>query len=297
MFDQVVTPATWENGREWQYDRLFEWTWPRRVDRPDTQDVGGRVFAGLNEWVSTHKYDVDDGQRTRRSWFPLRLFDGLVRCLPLKLDVDSWVGELMYDQHFYSQVEVERFLVYASRIVLDQMVVHLRVAYVNIRGRNSNWRAMLGHDDFCEAAREMLGREFTQLEFDRQLVLSEASDLTEHESRALQDFNDDVKLDALINKLTADEEDEEPPQIVVSHDSSDEGGSSDGSVYGRSVPCSGTPPSLTRSRSHSLSNSTFSSSHLSTPERVQLVYTTGSPDLTETVGHRLSIVDEYPEYP
>ena len=43
--------------------------------------------------------------------------------------MESWVGDLLYTKHFYSQYDCQNCFVWMSRILLDQLASHLSVIY------------------------------------------------------------------------------------------------------------------------------------------------------------------------
>ncbi|KAF1351955.1 hypothetical protein BDV97DRAFT_135735 [Delphinella strobiligena] len=190
MFHRLPEVKEWREDKQWQYELLFEWAWPRREHMALNLDVGGRVYSALNAWVSEHKYDIlDDDLRLQRHWFPPHLFDSLIRCLPERLDMESWIGEMLYHQHFYDQPQTQRFLIYLSRTIMDQMTVSVSDVFRGVLQRDKIESRLLGHDDFRRATREMLGEVFSQLDFDTDNVLGQAGDQTFRDMISWTRFN------------------------------------------------------------------------------------------------------------
>lgn len=189
-FPRLPQTIEWQEDEQWQYELLFKWTWPRREHMALNFDVGGRVYSALNAWVSEHKYEIlDDELRLQRHWFPPHIFDSLVRCLPVRLDMESWIGILLYEQHFYNQPQTELFLVHLSRMIMDQMTMSVSDIFRDVLQRDGIESRLLGHVDFRRATREMLGEAFSQLDFDTNNILGQASDQTFRDMMSWRRFN------------------------------------------------------------------------------------------------------------
>lgn len=191
-FPRLPQVTEWQEDQQWQYELLFKWAWPRREHMALNFDVGGRVYSALNAWVSEHKYEILDNEpRLQRHWFPPHLFDSLVRCLPERLDMESWIGVLLYEQHFYDQPQTEHFLIHLSRMIMDQMTTSVSDIFRDVLQRDKIESRLLGHVDFRRATREMLGEAFSQLDFDTDKILGLAGDLSFRDMMSWRRFNGD----------------------------------------------------------------------------------------------------------
>ncbi|GAB7352135.1 hypothetical protein MBLNU459_g2625t2 [Dothideomycetes sp. NU459] len=189
MLDELLT-STPGAGSSFHvhYQLLFSVAYPLREQWPVALAPSSELCAELSLWISTAHRQLDS-PREQRTFMSRELFADLMHSLPAKLDMDSWVSDVVA-QHaeIRTAVDLNRMLLHITQSIADEMACRVVEIYdVTMRARGQV--SLLGLVEMQSAAREMLGDEFFQLPFDTVGLLAATNRLGQQQFLALRDFN------------------------------------------------------------------------------------------------------------
>lgn len=171
------------------YQILFEVAYPVRANWPAPSVPNTGLRAKLASWVAHVRRQVRFIPRQRHTFMSLELFPDLLQSLPVKIDIDSWVADVVAEDAFIQTAEdLQRMLLHMTQVIADDMACLVADLYDRAM-RNRGEALLLSLMELQKASREMLGEEFFLLSFDEAGTLRPADGLSDEEFIALRDFN------------------------------------------------------------------------------------------------------------